>query len=133
MSVWIHISDPGKSGVAGPFSGNGQFQLMSAGIHVYATQANAQKAPAQVLTQTQANVVAQVALEGPGIGQGFFGLGGDVGKAASAAADPFHGLNLGNILLRSGEIILGVVLIGVGIAKLTGVSNGVSKLVKAKL
>lgn len=36
-------------------------------------------------------------------------------------------------LIRIGEILLGVVLVGVGVAKLTGSSNPVAKLVKVKL
>lgn len=36
-------------------------------------------------------------------------------------------------LIRIGEILLGIVLVGVGIAKLTGTTNAVSTLVKAKL
>jgi len=45
----------------------------------------------------------------------------------------FHGLDLGNLLLRIGEVVLGVVLVGVGIAKLTGTTNFVSSVVKAKI
>lgn len=42
-------------------------------------------------------------------------------------ADLFHGLNIGGIILRLGEIVLGVVLIGVGVAKLTGTDNFIVK------
>lgn len=44
--------------------------------------------------------------------------------------DIFHGLNLETWVLRIGEILLGVVLIGVGIAKLTGTENAISKIAK---
>lgn len=50
--------------------------------------------------------------------------------AQSLGVDPtqlFHGLNLGGLILRIGEIILGVVLIGVGVAKLTGTDNFIMK------
>lgn len=40
-----------------------------------------------------------------------------------AVGDLFHGLDLPHILLRVGEIALGIVLIAVGVAKLTGASN----------
>lgn len=36
-------------------------------------------------------------------------------------------------LIRIGEILLGIVLVGVGVAKLTGTTNAVASLVKAKL
>jgi hypothetical protein len=36
-------------------------------------------------------------------------------------------------LIRVGEILLGVVLVGVGVAKLTGATNVVAKAVKAKI
>jgi hypothetical protein len=35
--------------------------------------------------------------------------------------------------IRIGEVLLGVVLIGVGVAKLTGTTNAVAKLVKARI
>jgi hypothetical protein len=44
--------------------------------------------------------------------------------------DAFKGLNLGNWILRIGEILLGVVLIGVGVAKLTGTTNAVAGAAK---
>lgn len=47
--------------------------------------------------------------------------------AKTAASDIFHGLNLNTWLIRIGEIILGVVLIGVGVAKLTSVDNTIAK------
>ena len=47
--------------------------------------------------------------------------------AGIAAGDLFHGLNVGGLVLRIGEIILGVVLIGVGVAKLTGTDNFIMK------
>jgi hypothetical protein len=44
--------------------------------------------------------------------------------------DLFHGLNLQSWLIRIGEILLGLVLIGVSLAKLTGTSNVISKALK---
>lgn len=44
--------------------------------------------------------------------------------------DIFHGLNLGSLALRVGEILLGIVLIGVGVAKLSGADNFISSAVK---
>jgi hypothetical protein len=53
---------------------------------------------------------------------------GIVHSPGTVVADVFHGINFGNWILRIGEIILGVVLIGVGIAKLTGTDNVVGKV-----
>jgi hypothetical protein len=49
---------------------------------------------------------------------------------AKASQDIFHGLNLANLLIRLGEIVLGIVLVGVGVAKVTGASNVISKAVR---
>lgn len=60
-----------------------------------------------------------------------------MGASAAAKAvtnavtnDLFHGLNLQSWLIRIGEILLGLVLIGVSLAKLTGTSNVISKALK---
>ena len=61
------------------------------------------------------------------------------GKVAEAAADGVKekiGLSDDEIrawLVRIGEILLGIVLVGVGIAKLTGTTNAVAGLVKARI
>lgn len=49
---------------------------------------------------------------------------------AATQSEVFKGLNLDKWLVRIGEILLGIVLIGVGIAKLTGTTNAVAGLVK---
>jgi hypothetical protein len=51
----------------------------------------------------------------------------------SGIEDLFHGLNLGNILLRIGEVLLGIVLVGVGLAKITGTTNFVASALKTKV
>lgn len=56
---------------------------------------------------------------------------GDVIQKASDSL--FKGLDLNAWFLRIGEALLGIVLIAVGIAKLTGTANVVSKLVKAAI
>lgn len=60
---------------------------------------------------------------------------GQVPQAAAKGAEnvTFHGLNLGSWFLRIGEILLGIVLVGVGVARITGAQNAVSKIVKTKL
>lgn len=66
------------------------------------------------------------------------GATGAVGGQSAGAANPsigdiWNGLNVGNVLLRVGEVILGIVLLGVGIAHVTGTDNVISKAVKAKV
>jgi hypothetical protein len=41
--------------------------------------------------------------------------------------------NITSWFIRIGEVLLGIVLLGVGVAKLTGTTNAVAKLVKAKI
>ena len=49
---------------------------------------------------------------------------------ASKNIDVLNGLNLGTLMLRAGEILLGLVLLGVAVAHLTGTENVISKTVK---
>jgi hypothetical protein len=51
----------------------------------------------------------------------------------AAAKDVWHGLNLDQILLRVAEVLLGLALIGVGIARITGAQNAISSVLKAKV
>lgn len=60
----------------------------------------------------------------------YVGAEGTVKGLDQTANDIFHGLNLETWVLRIGEILLGVVLIGVGVAKLTGTENTISKIAK---
>lgn len=63
------------------------------------------------------------------------GLAGNLANSLGAPQlDEVIGkFNVSGWLLRIGEIILGVVLVGVGVAKLTGTTNAVAKAVKVKL
>src|SRR6185369_12043499 len=67
---------------------------------------------------------------------------GNTGKGINDSADAaVKGVGLGGLtnenitswFIRIGEVILGIVLLGVGVAKLTGTTNAVAKLVKAKV
>jgi hypothetical protein len=108
------------------------------GFHGYATQTQAIAHPntvnlvnASIVALTERDYQTAVASgEQPGGPQS--NLGGAItnpGKfiAGTAASEFFHGINLSGWLLRVGELILGVVLIGVGIAKLTGTDNVIMK------
>jgi hypothetical protein len=71
-----------------------------------------------------------------GIGQTGTVLGqlpGAAAKGAANAIDTLGGFNLSSWFLRIGEILLGLVLVGVGVARITGVQNAVSKIVRTKL
>jgi len=68
-----------------------------------------------------------------GIGQTGTLLGQLPGAAAKGAENAFHGLDLGSWFLRIGEILLGIVLVGVGVARITGAQNAISKIVKTRL
>lgn len=68
-----------------------------------------------------------------GIGQTGTLLGQVPGAAAKGAENAFHGLDLGSWFLRIGEILLGIVLVGVGVARITGAQNAISKIVKTRL
>jgi hypothetical protein len=63
---------------------------------------------------------------------------GSLKDAAGAAVgggvtDSIGNFNVGGWFIRIGEILVGIVLLGVGIAKLTGASNAVSNIVKARI
>lgn len=68
-----------------------------------------------------------------GIGQTGTTLGQLPGAAAKGAENAFHGLDLGSWFIRIGEILLGIVLVGVGVARITGAQNAISKIVKTRL
>ena len=68
-----------------------------------------------------------------GIGQTGATLGQLPGAAAKGAENAFHGLDLGSWFIRIGEILLGIVLVGVGVARITGAQNAISKIVKTKV
>lgn len=53
--------------------------------------------------------------------------------SAAGLEDFYKSFNLGSWFLRIAEILLGIVLVGVGIARLTGAQNVISKAVKAKI
>lgn len=63
------------------------------------------------------------------------GLSQQLSDAASNAVsavekDIFHGIDLQSAVIRIAEIMLGIVLIGIGIAKLTGTTNAISNAAK---
>jgi hypothetical protein len=55
------------------------------------------------------------------------------GAAVGTAVDALGSFNIGAWFLRIGEILLGLVLVGVGIARITGAQNAISTFVKTKM
>jgi hypothetical protein len=55
------------------------------------------------------------------------------GQDIAGVTDFFGRLTEGNLWLRVGEVLLGIVLIGVGLARITGTQNIVSSAVKARI
>jgi hypothetical protein len=58
-----------------------------------------------------------------------------INDAVNAAqnSDVLGSFNIGSWFLRIGEILLGLVLVGVGVARLTGAQNAISQIVKTKM
>jgi hypothetical protein len=66
---------------------------------------------------------------------GLTDIGGQLDNAGKSAANDIAkatlgGVNIGVWFLRIGEILVGIVLLGVGVAKLTGTTNAIAKLAK---
>lgn len=76
------------------------------------------KAPTDSLKTGAANAISTGTSDVTGAVKGVFGLSDD---------------DIRSWLIRIGEILLGIVLVGVGVAKLTGTTNAVAGLVKAKI
>jgi hypothetical protein len=47
--------------------------------------------------------------------------------AKNVVSDIFHGIHVDSLIIRVVEVMLGIVLIGIGVAKLTGADNFVMK------
>ena len=67
-----------------------------------------------------------------GLGNATSTLGSDVGSAVKSGLG-LSDADIRSWLIRVGEILLGLVLVGVGVAKLTGTTNVISQAVKAKI
>lgn len=106
-------------------------------LQVYALQLHAQHP--ELTFQQVLNAFLAVEVAG-GLGTAIGQTGTLVGQVPGAAAagaekavDSLGGFNLGSWFLRIGEILLGLVLVGVGVARITGAQNVISKAVKTRL
>lgn len=123
-------------------TGLGETSYVTLGINGYSTQAQAQAHPV--------NEAQALALTAEGLGETAAQPGNPLNLAAAAPAakasiaDPvtnavpglsqigtfFDSLGQANTWIRVGEVILGIILLGVGIAHITKVDNVISKAVK---
>lgn len=129
-TAWINITWSGATGnhVAGPFSGQGAIQLFGAGFKLYPSQSAATSGTPQTIDATQIQTLENVILQGPGIGQGFFGLLPDLKQAGSdisgavkapltglaAIGDFFQRLTQPSTWIRVGEFVGGGLLLYIG-------------------
>lgn len=100
-------------------------------LHVYTTKQSATKPPGAVAGPfaTQAEAQAQIVQ----LNKGAIATPGNIAKQATSSAlsslNPLAPLYQANIWLRVAEFAIGALLIGVGLAKLTGAENFISKAV----
>lgn len=87
------------------------------------TQAAAQAHPYHLNSLQVAGIGGLVGTESQPAGQAA------VGAVDAATGNLFHGLNLSAWFIRIAEILLGIALVGVGVAHLTESSNTVSKAI----
>lgn len=94
---------------------------------VYATQAEAQAA----INSHGGAKAYNAATAAGGLGSGAIGPAGNAAQTVysgvNAVGDFFNKLSEGNTWLRIAEAILGIALIGIALAKLTGADNVVAK------
>lgn len=114
-------------------------EINATGAHGYPTQALADAHPnaspnaiqAGLLDSFNAASLSPVGAGGiSGVLQTPHSTGGVTGAASNIASDIVGSVNAQNLILRIGEVALGIVLIAVGLAKLTGSDNAVSRGVK---
>ena len=104
-------------------NGVAEKELASTFAHGYATQAEAQAHPNDPPDAEQAALLqgfnaASLSPAGAGVSgvlQTPHSTGGITGASANLAGDVFKSLNLSNWLVRIGEIIVGIVLVGIGV------------------
>jgi hypothetical protein len=131
-TVWTGNFQTDLNHVISAMNAKGDKQL-AVQFRAYALQQHAQHP--ELTVQQLLNAFIAVELAGAlstGIGQTGTLLG-QVPGAAAKGAESLGGFNLGSWFLRIGEILLGLVLIGVGVARITGAQNAISKIVKTKI
>jgi hypothetical protein len=132
MSLWF-VAAHGRgtslqASVYGPYNTVAAFNAANPGFagETFTLVGNKSGYPNKLAAQAEAN-----AYNKSSVTQRVTQAGGNVAPNVPNPLDIFKGLNLANWLLRIGEIALGIVLMGVGLAKLTGVDNQVAKFAKS--
>lgn len=134
MPYWVLAEGRGTAltaRVVGPYANLQAMQAANPGFagETTAVVGNQSGYPNQLAAQQEANTYNHSSID-----QKVTQVGGNtadtLGLSPPNPFDLFHGLNLGNILLRIGEVILGVVLIAEGLAKITGTTNFVAAAVR---
>jgi hypothetical protein len=131
---WEWTSGPNKGKLkVYNLTGIDNLDLEATGAHGYPTEAIALAKPnAFPGTDQEALLALYSAQAAVPIGSGVIGAQAPTPSATTALNDVFHGLNLQTLLVRLGEILIGLVLIGVGLAKITD-AVPVATAVAAKL
>lgn len=114
-----------------------EYQQFAIGFHAQYPQYSANQAVSAFLaTALGASLSAGITGTGTALGQIPQAAATGAENAVNNLSNPLDLLgsfNLGSWFLRIGEILLGLVLIGVGVARITGASNFISSAVKAKI
>jgi|ERR1035437_3630369 hypothetical protein len=115
--------------------GNGSYQGWQVVMGPFNTQAQAQSASPSgglsylgLLTQVAANTIMHQASNYPATSASAVNT-----AITSNPLDVIGHFNLGGWFLRVGEVLIGLVLIGVGVARMTGAQNIISSALKTKI
>lgn len=135
-TVWTGNFQTDLNNVVNAMNAKGDKQLATQ-FRAWALQQHAVNAATPVSTLLSEFIGLEAAgAIGTTIGQTGTTLGqlpGAAAKGAANAIDTLGGFNLSGWFLRIGEILLGLVLVGVGVARITGAQNVISNIVKTKL
>ena len=135
-TVWTGNFQTDLNRVIAAMNAKGDKQLATQ-FRAYALQQHAKHPELSVQQLLNAFVALELAgALSTGIGQTGTVLGqvpGAAAKGAEKAVESLGGFNLASWFLRIGEILLGLVLVGVGVARITGAQNAISKVVRTKL
>jgi len=135
MATWFAFKGYGTVQLAGVQ----EKQAVAIGFHGYATKAEAESKPNSVnvfqkpminLLEADYAQALKTQSQPGGTNSNLADPSSIVGGITSAAGlNP----NITSWFIRVGEVVLGIVLVAVGVAKLTGVQNAVAKVAKVAL
>lgn len=127
--TWIDVKYSGQEYLAN-YTGTNEKTLVGLGFHGYATEAQA-KANPNSANAAQMLIASPILAGNVPVGVTNIPNPTTTIQGGVAAADALGGFNIGSWFIRIGEILLGLVLIGVGVARITGAENAISKVVKS--